>query len=506
MPEQIAGRLLRWCHVILYTASLIVPRRLRAEWFEKRRADVWHWVHFLVESGRLSVKTEQELFKHCWRAFGDAFWCRFNRARVLSFMRWYPATARFCLANIFLMIFAALIVSPSSLWQSTEYPRNAGSLLTVSLDGNSRWLEPELLWDAAVDWSRHDPRIAGAATFAWRSSTISGPQGKQYLLSARVTSELFQLLGAKPVLGEGFDNARSGCSDCVVLSHAVWREQFSGDTNLARESLYLNGRRVHVVGVLPDRFRFPGADVQVYTPFQAAPFQRLPGLEWPGAVLRLGKGISATSAKAEIQKEVRETRFPSPALLDVLSLRDIRYRSAGSWLAMAALAILAFVGLNWRVFWQLCTTSPHRTKVDIFRWWGFFVLKSGLLLALVWLVSMDLVESVPRRVGLVPPQIAHDVASVAWAAVPWIFLVGMNVTLGWSVRDQKARCRSCLRRLRTQIVLSASTVPLWDPSGCELLCDRAHGMLHVPAIEFSSLDSERWIDFDESWQMLTQEA
>jgi hypothetical protein len=207
----------------------------------------------------------------------------------------------------------------------------------------------------------------------------------------------------------------------------------------------------------------------------------------------LANGFSATSAKVQVQKEVRETSFPTPALLDVLSLRDIRYRSAGSWLAMTAFATLVLIGLNWRTFRQLCTTSPHRTILDLSKWWGFFVLKSGLLVALVWLFSIDLVAGILHRVGLEGVAI-------------WTFLVGMNVTLGWSIRDQNARCRLCLTRLRTQIVLGASTLPLWDPSGCDLLCDKAHGMLHIPAIEFSSLDSERWIDFDESWQILAQDA
>jgi hypothetical protein len=499
MQEQIARSLLRWCNLILYMASLIVPRRLRTGWLQRWHTDVWHWVHFLVESGRLNAKTEEELFRHCWGAFSDALWCRFNRVNVLAFLRTYPATPRFCLLSIFLIVIAVLATSPSSLWRSYEYASDAGSLLTVTLDENSRWLEPELLWDAAVDWSQHDPLIASAATYAWRPSVITGPGGKQEVLSARVTSGLFQLLAAKPLLGQVFENTYSACSDCVVLSHAVWREQFPGDTSLSREFLYLNGRRVHVVGVLPDRFRFPGTDVQVYTPFQAVPFARLPGFEWPGVVLRLANGFSATSAKIQIQKEVRETSFPSPALLDVLSLRDIRYRSAGSWLAMAAFATVVFVGLNWRTFWQLCTTSPHRTILDFSRWWGFFALKSGLLVTLVWLLSLDLVEGVLQRVGVVPVHFTSGVAI-------WTFLVGMNIALGWSIRDQNARCRLCLTRLRTQIVLSASTVPLWDPSGCDFLCDRAHGMLHIPAMQFGSLDSERWIDFDESWQTLAQDA
>jgi len=495
MQERIARRLLRWCNLILYAACLIVPRRRRVEWFRERRREVWHWVHFLVESDRLTIQTEQELFRYCWGSFADAFWCRFNRDRTLAFVRSYPATPRFCLLSIFLIVLAALAASPGSLWRSPEYARNAGSLLSVSLNGNSHWLEPELLWDAAVDWS-HNPLVASAATYAWRPSVIAGPAGKQDVLSARVTPEIFKLLGAKPLWGQTFDNVDSACSDCVVLSDAIWREQFPGDTKLSGEFLRLNGRRVQVVGVVSDRFRLPDADVQVYTPFQATPFVRLPGFEWPGVVLRLANGAPPNVAK--IQREVRETNFPTPALLDVLSVKDIRYRSLRSWFGIGAFAILVIVGLNWRAFRQLCATSPRRSTLDAFRWWGFFALKNALLVAFVWLLSVDVVEGVLQRLGLVPLHMTSGVAM-------WAFLVGLNVALGWSARDQNARCRSCLTRLRTQIILTASSVPLLDPSGCDLLCDRAHGMLHVPAMQFSSLDSERWIDFDESWQTLAQD-
>ena len=103
MQEKTARRLLRWSNLILWTASLIVPRRLRSEWLESRRANVVHWVHFLVESGRLNLATREELLGHCWGAFGEAFWSRFNRARVLSFLRSTPNSPGFCLASVFLL-------------------------------------------------------------------------------------------------------------------------------------------------------------------------------------------------------------------------------------------------------------------------------------------------------------------------------------------------------------------------------------------------------------------
>jgi hypothetical protein len=80
------NKLLWWCNLVLGLASWIVPQRRRLEWRREWDAEVWHWCHFLVESGRLSVSTEQDLLRHCWGAFADALWHRFNRVAVVRFV------------------------------------------------------------------------------------------------------------------------------------------------------------------------------------------------------------------------------------------------------------------------------------------------------------------------------------------------------------------------------------------------------------------------------------
>jgi hypothetical protein len=482
----------------LRAASIIVPHAQRGEWLQEWRSEVWHWAHFLVESDRLSVRTEQELLGHCLGAFSDALWCRFNRVAVLGFLRSYPISPSFCLMTILTVLLAFLAASPPSLWRSSRSGTNDSSLLTVSLDEKSHWLEPELLRDAAIDWSRDNALIADAETYAWRPSVIRGPAGKQDVLSARVMPGLFQLLRVKPVLGRAFDGGAE-CADCIVLSNAVCREQFHGDTRIIGEFLSLNGQRVRVLGVLPEQFRFPGINVGLYTPFEAEPRPRLPGFEWPGVVLRVANGFSAEAAKRQIQSQVNETSFPSSVMLEVLSLKDIRYRSIASYLALTVLAMVVPFTANWRSVGRLCTTSRHRTSSDLLRWWAFFAVKTGMLIVIVWLASMDLVEAAVQRFG------SHALEYASGGAM-WGVVVGLTIALSWSIRDQGARCRTCLKRLHTQIALGVSIVPLWEPSGLDLLCDSAHGMLHVPVMQLSCLDSERWIDFDESWREVSQNA
>jgi hypothetical protein len=239
--------------------------------------------------------------------------------------------------------------------------------------------------------------------------------------------------------------------------------------------------------------------VEVYTPFGAGSQPYLPGFEWPGVVLRVVNGMSAEMAKRQIQSQVNETSFPSTAILDVLSLKDLRYRSLTSYLGLTVLAMVVLFTANGRSVRRLCTTSRHRTFSDLLRWWAFFTLKTVMLVAIVGLASTDLVEAAVQRFGSHAPEYASGAAM-------WGFVVGLTIALSWSIRDQGARCRTCLKRLHTQIALGVSIVPLWGPSGLDLLCDSAHGMLHIPVMQLSCLDSERWIDLDDSWREIAQSA
>ena len=164
MGQRVTNRLQRCCNLLLRAASLIVPHAQRREWLQEWRSEVWHWAHFLLESDRLNVRTERELLGHCWGAFSDALWCRFNRVAILGFLRSYPMTPSFCLIAILVVLLAFSAASPPSLWRSSRYSINDSSLLTVSLDEDSHWLEPELLRDAAIDWSRSNALIANAET------------------------------------------------------------------------------------------------------------------------------------------------------------------------------------------------------------------------------------------------------------------------------------------------------------------------------------------------------
>jgi hypothetical protein len=495
VDTKVLKRLLWGSTLVLRVASSIVPRRQRREWLREWQGEVWHWANFLVESERLNPHTEHELLRHCWGSFRDALWHRFNRVAVLNFMQAYPLMPSFCLVMISAALLVLLAAGPISLSSWTFAPppyMDSAHLLTVSPNVRSQWLEPEVLRDCAMQWTRSNQFIAQATTYAWRPSLVRGPEGKQSVLSARVTPGTLELLGGNPILGRTFESMDSQCESCVVISNSLWRIQFHGDSRVIGQPLYLNGRHLEIVGVLRAQFRFPGLDIGLYTPFATGSHPRLPNFEWSGALLRVPAGTAV--AQNQVQSYINQAGgLPSDIKVDVLSLTDLEYQALESCAVLILLAVLLVLSLNWRAVAGLHTSGAYRRLPEFWRWWFFFIIKSTLLLIAVLIASLELVQMVVATWGV-------NVREYAGGTVMWLFLVGLTVALTWSIRDQRSRCRVCLKRLQMQIALGNSVGAFCEPSGLDLVCDGGHGVLHVPVMHLSCVDSEHWTDLDESWR------
>lgn len=83
------------------------------------------------------------------------------------------------------------------------------------------------------------------------------------LEAPRANSGLFRILGAEPVAGRFFGRQEdSGAGDVVVLSHALWTQQFGGDPDVVGRTLELDDRPYRIVGVAPATGMMPrGADL-----------------------------------------------------------------------------------------------------------------------------------------------------------------------------------------------------------------------------------------------------
>src|SRR5256884_396260 len=74
--------------------------------------------------------------------------------------------------------------------------------------------------------------------------------------------------------------------------------------------------------------------------------------------------------------------------------------------------------------------------------------------------------------------------------------------LSWAFRDQQRRCPVCLRRMAHPVEVGQPMRTFLAWNGTELICERGHTLLHIPAIPISWFGTQRWVCLDASWQFL----
>jgi predicted permease len=87
----------------------------------------------------------------------------------------------------------------------------------------------------------------------------------------------------------------------MVISEGMWRSRFGGDHNVLGRTLEVNGRSWQIIGVMPERFRFPSADTQIWLPLQLDPNDQYPGGFNYDAIARLRKGVTIADANRDLR-------------------------------------------------------------------------------------------------------------------------------------------------------------------------------------------------------------
>jgi predicted permease len=110
-----------------------------------------------------------------------------------------------------------------------------------------------------VEWQRATQGTAEVAFSTGGVNIADGPAGAALITEVEASQNLFPLLGAKPFMGRGFlpEEEEDGHADVVVLSYALWQQNFGGNRNVLGKTLHIGGNRRTVVGVMPPEFLYP---------------------------------------------------------------------------------------------------------------------------------------------------------------------------------------------------------------------------------------------------------
>lgn len=166
----------------------------------------------------------------------------------------------------------------------------------------------------------HSRSFDSVAVWTTDNLNLTGRGEPMQVPVARVSANFFPTLGVLPRLGRGFtdEEGRPEGKPVVILSDAMWRTRFNGDSNVIGQTVTLDEIPHTIVGVLPANVQFPfvgEADLWLprYFEYSLMLPQRLRmGVGYLGYLARLRPGTSLSGAEAELAVLNRQYREQNP--------------------------------------------------------------------------------------------------------------------------------------------------------------------------------------------------
>ena len=183
-----------------------------------------------------------------------------------------------------------------------------------------------------ADWKNQNRSFEDMTAFIGQTFMLRTGDLPERTRSARVGANFWSLLGVEPLLGRVFTAGEEQRGDRVaVLSYQLWQQQFAGSADALGSRLTMDDRSYLVIGVMPQDFRFPFSDTNVWEPITAHPYwttrdRKSSRSDSPWLVLgRIKKGVSWSRAQDEMDAIARRLKseypgYEMPASIPVIPL------------------------------------------------------------------------------------------------------------------------------------------------------------------------------------------
>ncbi len=167
-----------------------------------------------------------------------------------------------------------------------------------------------------LDYQKQTKALSALAAFAGQQVTLTGRSEAQKLRATSVTTNYFEVLGARPEQGRLISSNidKPGADTRVaVLSDAVWRSVFGSDPRIIGSDILLNGNSFRVVGVLAPKQEYPGSAQVWISPRLLVPeyeegqitattdIAQQYGNHWLAGLGRLRPGFTLSQARVELR-------------------------------------------------------------------------------------------------------------------------------------------------------------------------------------------------------------
>jgi predicted permease len=189
----------------------------------------------------------------------------------------------------------------------------------------SKWRGFDKTWlsDAEViDYQTRVKAFSSAGAWSGLQVNLTGDGDPLRLGASLVTSNLFQTLGVRPLIGRDFTEAEAAVNPfgVVILSYQLWQTRFDGADVIGR-TIQVNGIARQIIGVMPKDFQLPTDYIvdaeeptRLWAPLQLTQANR--GSHGYYGVARLASGATIEQANAQLadlaKQNTRDGLYPVP--------------------------------------------------------------------------------------------------------------------------------------------------------------------------------------------------
>ena len=197
------------------------------------------------------------------------------------------------------------------------------------------------------DWREQSRTFAGFAAFSDATMNISDDRAlPEQVQGSRVTANAFGVLRLQPLLGRDFapGDDGTGAEPVVIIGYGIWKNRYGADPNVIGASLRVNGQPATIIGIMPERMKFPDS-TELWIP--AVPAEARRNVRPLIVFGRLRDGSSRPEAQSELDVIAQRLAATFPDTnkdLGAISVETFTERFIGGKARTMFLAMMGAVG------------------------------------------------------------------------------------------------------------------------------------------------------------------